>query len=82
MKITNILPIAFLGSIASGLTIDKRANSSVSTSAAAEAAGKNCKNSPQNRGCWGNGFNINTDTETSWPNTGVTAEVSMPKFIP
>jgi len=33
-------------------------------------------NTPSNRACWSTGFNINTDWETSIPNTGVTRTVS------
>ena len=33
-------------------------------------------NGPHNRGCWSNGFDINTDYETTWPNTGKTRHVS------
>ncbi len=33
-------------------------------------------NTATNRQCWSSGFNINTDYETSWPNTGVTRTVS------
>jgi len=33
-------------------------------------------NTATNRQCWTSTFNINTDYETSWPNTGVTQTVS------
>lgn len=29
-----------------------------------------CINGPASRGCWGGGFDINTNYEESWPNTG------------
>lgn len=41
-----------------------------STSAQYAAAHPGCLNGPNSRGCWGNGFSINTDYEKSWPNTG------------
>jgi hypothetical protein len=37
----------------------------------------NCVNGPTSRGCWGNGFNINTDREVSWPNTGNTVSYTF-----
>jgi len=33
-------------------------------------------NTPSNRACWSDGFDINTDYEASIPNTGVTRSVS------
>lgn len=33
-------------------------------------------NTPSNRACWSNGFDINTDYESSIPNTGNTRRVS------
>lgn len=36
-------------------------------------------NTPTNRACWTNGFNINTDYEASVPTTGVTRTVSVPQ---
>ena len=34
-------------------------------------------NTPSNRACWSNGFDINTDYEAKIPNTGVTRKVSL-----
>jgi hypothetical protein len=34
-------------------------------------------NTPSNRACWSDGFDINTDYETSTPDTGVTRTVSL-----
>ncbi|EMC93672.1 carbohydrate-binding module family 20 protein [Baudoinia panamericana UAMH 10762] len=31
-----------------------------------------CVNEPSARGCWSEGYNINTDFDVNWPNTGVT----------
>lgn len=36
-----------------------------------------CTNGPTSRGCWGGGFDINTDSETSWPTTGKTRSVRI-----
>lgn len=35
-------------------------------------------NTPSNRACWSDGFDINTDYEVSTPDTGVTQSVSPP----
>ena len=34
-------------------------------------------NTADNRACWRNGFDINTDYETSTPNTGITRKVEQ-----
>ena len=34
-------------------------------------------NTPTNRACWTTGFNISTDYEANFPNTGVTRNVSL-----
>ena len=34
-------------------------------------------NTPSNRACWSDGFDINTDYETKIPDTGVTVNVSV-----
>jgi hypothetical protein len=34
-----------------------------------------CTNGPTTRGCWSDGFDVDTDMYTSWPNTGHTAVV-------
>ena len=36
-----------------------------------------CTNGPTSRGCWSDGFNIDTDYYKSWPNTGRVVEVSF-----
>lgn len=38
---------------------------------------KVCKNGPNNRQCWSPGFDINTDFDTNWPDTGVTRQYSF-----
>ncbi|KAK3306164.1 laccase-1 [Chaetomium strumarium] len=43
---------------------------------ARQATSASC-NTPSNRACWSNGFNINTDYETSTPNTGVTRKYTL-----
>ena len=53
----------------SNSTSNSTAADLVSTSALANA-NKGCQNSASNRGCWGGGYDINTDYETAWPNTG------------
>ena len=35
----------------------------------------NATNGPNSRRCWTKGFNISTDYEYQWPNTGVTRQV-------
>ena len=35
-----------------------------------------CQNTPTSRNCWGNGLDINTDTSSTWPNTGRVVDVS------
>ena len=44
----------------------------------------NCANTPTTRSCWSNGFDISTDSESSWPVTGVTVAVRAKKlhFLP
>ena len=42
-----------------------------------ESLDLNCANSPSSRGCWGAGFDINTDVDGAWPDTGRIAEVSI-----
>jgi hypothetical protein len=46
----------------------------------ARQSGPTC-NTPSNRACWTNGFDINTDYEVSTPNTGRTVAVSFPFFL-
>jgi hypothetical protein len=41
-----------------------------STSASYAKSHPGCINGPNSRGCWGGGFDINTDYDASWPNTG------------
>ncbi|KAF2743840.1 multicopper oxidase [Sporormia fimetaria CBS 119925] len=36
-----------------------------------------CTHGPTNRGCWTNGFGINTDQYTAWPNTGRTVSYDI-----
>lgn len=42
------------------------------TSTTSVAATATCTNSPTSRQCWGNGYDINTDFDTAWPDTGKT----------
>ncbi|MCJ1442842.1 MAG: laccase, multicopper oxidase, benzenediol:oxygen oxidorectuctase [Stictis urceolatum] len=36
-----------------------------------------CEHTATSRGCWGDGFDIDTDYYTSWPDTGVTREFTL-----
>jgi hypothetical protein len=36
-----------------------------------------CNNDPKHRDCWSGSYNINTDFETTWPNTGKTKYVRL-----
>lgn len=45
------------------------------TPRATDASGPTC-NTPSNRACWSDGFDIRTDYEVEIPNTGVTRSVS------
>ena len=40
-----------------------------------------CVHGPNDRKCWTTGFNISTDYERYWPNTGVTRQVNSPPSI-
>jgi len=37
----------------------------------------NCTHSSTDRACWSNGFDISTDSEKSWPNTGKTVSYNL-----
>ena len=37
----------------------------------------NCANTATSRQCWGGGYYIGTDSETSWPDTGVTKSYTL-----
>jgi hypothetical protein len=68
-----------LGLTVSGLSLGSRqsgSGASIASSVVARGTSKGCNNTPTSRSCWGSGFDINTDTETSWPNTGHTVVVS------
>ena len=41
-----------------------------------EDSSSECIHGPTNRQCWSTGFNITTDYERVWPNTGKTKQVS------
>jgi hypothetical protein len=41
-----------------------------------------CKHTAENRGCWTDGFDINTDFEIKTPDTGRTREVSTLWLVP
>lgn len=38
-------------------------------------------NTPSNRACWSNGYDINTDYEVNSPDTGVVRPVRTPHFL-
>ena len=46
-----------------------------------EALNASCTNEPSSRHCWGKGFNIRTDVDEGWPDTGRTAYVRMGKQL-
>jgi hypothetical protein len=53
-----------------------RANSTSSASTStATATDSTCTNSASARSCWGDGFDIDTDSDLSWPVTGNTVSV-------
>ena len=46
-----------------------------------EERARGCQNGPQSRNCWYGDFDINTDYENKWPNTGNVREVRI-QFSP
>ena len=46
-----------------------------------ESYNSNCANSASSRQCWGAGFDINTDVDEAWPDTGRIAEVSIARHV-
>lgn len=68
-----------ISSTVSALSIDRLHVRSLAPSFTSRTAKRNdtsCEYGPSSRGCWGSGFDINTDTATSWPNTGRVVPVS------
>lgn len=39
-----------------------------------------CNHGPSSRGCWTGDFNIDTDMDLHWPDTGKTVKVSIVEF--
>lgn len=60
----------------SGAHASPAKRSPTSTDAATTIDG-NCANTASTRQCWGGGYYIGTDSETSWPNTGVTRSYTL-----
>jgi len=56
-------------------SVDKRAPQGSGGSAVT------CTNGPLTRSCWSDGFNVATDFDKKWPNTGVTRSVSKTPSI-
>lgn len=40
-----------------------------------EASSQGCTNQASSRQCWGGGFDVGTDVDWSWPDTGRTVDV-------
>ena len=64
--------------------VSNQASSSTSTSATSsssststEVADPSCKNGPDTRACWGNGYSISTDFDEKWPTTGNTVYYNL-----
>lgn len=51
--------------------------SSSSSSSTSLVVDTSCSNTALNRACWGDGYNIATDFDTKWPNTGNTITYSL-----
>lgn len=60
----------------SSATTSSTAASSIATSTSTVIDG-NCANTASTRQCWGGGYYIGTDAETSWPTTGVTRSYTL-----
>ena len=74
----NISLVVTLSTLVSALSIQKSARSAVDkVTSYAKRGSSSCQNTAENRGCWGDGFDINTDTTTTWPNTGNVVKVRI-----
>lgn len=70
MLINSLLWGGLIGSVAAGILPKQAELNRRSTATLWQGGGPDCVNNVQSRQCWSSGFDINTDTEETWPNTG------------
>ncbi|KAK5123448.1 hypothetical protein LTR85_002486 [Meristemomyces frigidus] len=87
MKIQQVLGVCFAafaslsaGAVLRAEPLEKRATStstSASASTTSAVADGSCKNTALTRGCWSNGYSIDTDFDQKFPSTGNTVTYSL-----
>ncbi|KIW49289.1 hypothetical protein PV05_10982 [Exophiala xenobiotica] len=65
------VPSAELVQVPNDFVRRQASQTSISSATTTKKADSQCTNGPQTRQCWGNGFSIATNYDSTWPNTGV-----------
>jgi hypothetical protein len=73
MLIDSLVYCCLIGSVAAGILpnrVELNRRNATTTAGRWPGGGPYCVNSERSRQCWSAGFDINTDSEKKWPNTG------------